>query len=88
MSNRSAEVFQEALSLPLDERAELIERLLPSLDTPDRQRIDALWAQEAEDRLDAFERGEIKTISAKEVFDKINEQKMSQWTKIFESNLL
>jgi putative addiction module component (TIGR02574 family) len=76
MSNRSAEVFQEALSLPLNERAELIERLLSSLDTPERQRIDALWAQEAEDRLDAFERGEIKTISAQKVFDKIDGQRM------------
>ncbi len=75
MSNRSAQVFQEALSLSLDERAELVERLLSSLDTPERQRIDALWAQEAEDRLEAFERGEIKTISAKEVFGKINKRK-------------
>jgi putative addiction module component (TIGR02574 family) len=76
MSNRSAAVLQEALSLPHDERAELIERLLSSLDTPGRQRIDALWAQEAEDRLNAYERGEIKTISAKEVFDKIEGQRM------------
>jgi len=75
MSNRSSEVFQEALSLPLDERAELIERLLSSIDSPDRQRIDALWAKEAEDRLDAYERGEIKTISAQRVFDKIDEQR-------------
>ena len=78
MSNRSTEVFQEALSLPLNERAELIERLLSSLNTPNRQRIDALWAQEAEDRLDAFERGEIKTISGQEVFDKINKQRILQ----------
>jgi hypothetical protein len=30
-----------------------------------------LWAQETEGRLDAFERGEIKALPAKEVFDTI-----------------
>ena len=30
--------------------------------------IHALWAQEAEDRIDAFERGDISAIPAKDVF--------------------
>lgn len=71
MSNRRAEILEEALSLPAAERAEIAERLLSSLDAPDRRRLDGLWASEAEDRLDAYERGEIKTIPAKQVFGQI-----------------
>ena len=33
--------------------------------------IDELWAQEAESRIDAYERGEITAIPAKKVFEKI-----------------
>jgi putative addiction module component (TIGR02574 family) len=69
MSKRGTEVLEEALSLPPAERAELADRLLTSLDAEPDSRIDKLWAQEAEDRLDAFERGEIKAVSAKEAFD-------------------
>jgi putative addiction module component (TIGR02574 family) len=71
MSKRGTEVLEEALSLPADERAELAERLLTSLDASHDARVDELWAQEAEDRLDAFERGEIKAVSSKEAFDTI-----------------
>jgi len=69
MSKRGAQVLEEALSLPPAERAELADRLLSSLDASAVSRIDAQWAVEAEDRIDAFERGEIKTVSASEAFD-------------------
>ncbi|MGA3325618.1 MAG: addiction module protein [Terriglobia bacterium] len=72
MSKRGTEVLEEALSLPPDERAELAERLLTSLDASHDRRVDELWAQEAEDRLDAFERGEIEAVPAREVFDTIH----------------
>jgi len=71
MSERGSEILKEALSLPPGERAEMADRLLSSLDTPDRRRVDELWASEAEDRLSAYERGEIKTVPAKQVFDQI-----------------
>ena len=66
MTSRSTELLQEALALPPDERAEMAERLLSSLDTPTDRGIENLWANEAEDRLSAFEWGEIKTVPAKE----------------------
>ena len=62
MSKRSAEVLEEALSLPPAERGELADRLLTSLDSSLGGGIDALWAAEAQDRLEAFERGEIKAV--------------------------
>ena len=58
-SHKSAQVLEQALSLPEAERAELIDRLLASLDSEAGSNNDALWAREAEARIDAFERGEI-----------------------------
>ena len=65
MSKRGTQVIREALLLPPAERAELADRLLTSLDSPPDRSIDELWAQEAEDRLAAFARGEIKAVSSR-----------------------
>ncbi|HEV2852965.1 MAG TPA: addiction module protein [Thermoanaerobaculia bacterium] len=65
------EIFRAALSLPEESRAELADRLLQSLDESDQDEIDARWAREAEDRIAAFERGEIVAISGDEVFSSL-----------------
>lgn len=41
-----------------------------------RKAIDALWSQEAEDRIDAFERGEMTAIPAEEVFAEIEKKRL------------
>jgi putative addiction module component (TIGR02574 family) len=69
MSKNEAQVLEKALALPPDERAELADRLLSSLDTERQRKIDELWVEEAEDRIDASERGEIRALSAKEAFE-------------------
>jgi len=71
MSKTAEKIFSEALSLSPNDRANLIEKLLSSFECPPDQSIDKLWAAEAEDRIDAYERGEIPAKPAKEVFDKI-----------------
>ncbi len=71
MSVQKEEIFSKALSLSPIERAELIESLITSFDFPSRKVIDELWGKEAESRIDAYERGEIEAVSAKEVFDRI-----------------
>jgi len=76
MSDRGAQILKDALSLPPTERVALVERLLASLDSPAREHIDVLWGEEAEDRIEAFERGEIPTIAAKDVFDEIRKREM------------
>lgn len=65
----SKEILKEALSLTPSEKAELIDKLLSSLDEPDR-RIDKLWAGEVEDRIDAYEQGKIKSLTVQEVLGK------------------
>ena len=72
VTEQTEHVLAEALHLPPVERAELIERLLASFEFPDRAEIDSLWAQEAEERIDAYERGEIPATPASEVFDRID----------------
>ena len=71
MSPQADRVLLDALKLSPIERAELIEKLLASFSFPDRKAIDELWAAEAEDRIDAYERGEIKSRTAAEVFARI-----------------
>ena len=61
----------DAMMLPPVDRAELIEELFFSFDTVDRKAMDALWAEEAEDRIKAFQRGEFPAIPADEVFAKL-----------------
>lgn len=51
------------------ERLELVEQILDSLDASDPA-IDALWAKEAEDRLAAYRRGEIRAVPLAEVLAK------------------
>jgi putative addiction module component (TIGR02574 family) len=71
MSPQADRVLVDALKLSPLERAELIERLLASFSFPDRRAIDERWAAEAEERIDAYERGEIKSKPASEVFARI-----------------
>lgn len=55
------QLFDQALSLPLADRAALAEQLLASLDQPDPQ-MDELIAIEAERRIDAYDNGEMRSI--------------------------
>ncbi|MCY1300679.1 putative addiction module component [compost metagenome] len=69
MSQPSQTLSKEARRLSATERLELVEDLLDSLDTPDTT-LDAQWAQEAEDRLAAYRRGELKALPLAEVLGK------------------
>lgn len=62
-------VLNEALHLSAAERAAVAEGLLSSLDKPD-PKIDQIWADEAEARIDAADRGEVESVSSEEVFSK------------------
>ena len=62
-------VLKEALTLKPSEKAQLIDKLLSSLDKSDKE-IDKLWAKEAEDRIDAYDLGKIKAISLEKILEK------------------
>ncbi len=69
MTHAANTVFNHALKLSSLERADIAERLLISLNTPDSS-IDAIWAKEADARVEAYERGEVEAVSAEQVFSK------------------
>ena len=63
------EIFRAALALSDDARAELAGQLLKSLDDSDldeEEEFERLWALEAQDRIAAYERGEIAAIPVEE----------------------
>lgn len=59
----------QVVQLPPEERMQVVERILDSLDEPDAS-LDALWAKEADNRLTAYRRGEVRAISLSEVIAK------------------
>ncbi|MCK4393762.1 addiction module protein [Candidatus Bipolaricaulota bacterium] len=72
MTAQTEEILSEALDLSPVERAELVEQILSSFDFPSREEIDALWAAEVEDRIDAYDQSKIKATPAHNVLEKID----------------
>ncbi len=68
MSITLAEVEQQARMLSPDERARLAEVLLESLRETPLSEIEAAWDLEIEERVAAYDRGEVQTYSAEDVF--------------------
>lgn len=74
MTTSTQIILKEALRLSPVERAELIDELFHSFDKSRDARLDALWAEEAESRIDAHDVGHIKAESAEVVFERINKR--------------
>ncbi|MDH4260818.1 MAG: addiction module protein [Gammaproteobacteria bacterium] len=68
MSDALKKLERQAKSLTADERARLAEYLLESIQDPPRADIEAAWDREIEQRAAAYDRGELQTISAEDVF--------------------
>jgi putative addiction module component (TIGR02574 family) len=68
MSDALKELEKQAKSLTADERARLAELLLESIQDSPLAEIEAAWDREIEERAAAYDRGELQTISAEEVF--------------------
>ena len=67
---KTQELFDEAVSLPVEIKAQLIDRLLRSIH-PIQKEIDELWVAEAEKRVEEIKSGKVKTIPGDEVFKRI-----------------
>ena len=63
----SKEVLEQALHLKPEERFLVVEGLLRSLDEPDKE-LDAIWAEEAEKRLNAYRAGRLDGIAMEDLF--------------------
>ncbi|MBW7897772.1 MAG: addiction module protein [Candidatus Brocadia sp. BROELEC01] len=67
---KTKELFDEAVSLLVEIRTQLVDKLLKSLH-PLQKEIDELWVVEAEKRVEEIKSGKVKTIPGDEVFKKI-----------------
>ena len=68
MSDVLKELEQQAKALTPEERARLAEVLLESLQDAPMAEIQAAWDREVEQRVAAYDRGELQTFSAEDVF--------------------
>ena len=53
------QLLKEAKILSNEEKADLIDGLLASMDPVEQAEVDRAWAEEIERRIDAYDRGEI-----------------------------
>jgi putative addiction module component (TIGR02574 family) len=63
-------IEDEALHLPKDERAQLIQRLVLSLDSPSVEELRADWLLEARRRAEELDSGAVQAVPSDEVMRK------------------
>jgi putative addiction module component (TIGR02574 family) len=63
------QIINQALNLPPEDKARVVDELLSSLDQPD-EAIDALWRKEVEDRVAGYKDGILKSVSLEEALAK------------------
>ncbi|GFE89417.1 addiction module protein [Steroidobacter agaridevorans] len=61
------QILEQARALSTEDRAKLINSLLESLDSP-LSAVEKVWAEEIEQRIAGFDRGEISAYPAEDVF--------------------
>ena len=68
MPDLVAELAERSRALAIEDRSRLVELLLETLHEPPLSEIEAAWDKEIERRVAAYERGEVETYSAEDVF--------------------
>jgi putative addiction module component (TIGR02574 family) len=68
MSTSAKKIEAVALSLDIEDRAQLAGKLLMSLDEPSASEVERLWLDEAERRLQEYRAGTVQGIAADDVF--------------------
>jgi putative addiction module component (TIGR02574 family) len=66
-----ATIRNEIEKLAPAEKASLIDLLWESLDDHSIQQVEAKWAAESEDRIDAFERGELPAVNGPSALEEL-----------------
>lgn len=74
MARTLNEIEREVMQLSRQERAELVERLIATLDVDEDVDAEELWIQEAERRYQEYRAGRIASKSAVQVFEDAKQQ--------------
>jgi putative addiction module component (TIGR02574 family) len=67
MEQSSQSILDQALKLPVNERAEVAEQLIQSLDPQANSEVESAWQQEIQQRLSEIDSGVARTIPWEEV---------------------
>ena len=67
------QIIREAESLPVDERAQIVDSLLRSLNQTVPE-IDQLWVTASQSRLDALRSGMVRSIGIEAVLDRLQDR--------------
>nr|MDO8118722.1 addiction module protein [Candidatus Sigynarchaeota archaeon] len=67
MASKMKDIEKQALELPVEERAQLIERLIRSLDEEEDPNAEKAWIAEARRRHEELQRGEVSGKPAEQV---------------------
>lgn len=67
------QITTEAMHLPVSSRAELAEKLVESLDLPEDDDIQRMWAAEALRRRDDVRSGRVQTIPGEQVLAEVRQ---------------
>jgi putative addiction module component (TIGR02574 family) len=68
MRDQLKDLVERGRALPPDERERLVDELLASLNQPAAGELAQAWEAEIERRLARYDRGEVQSIEAEEVF--------------------
>ncbi len=63
------EIFLDVSPLQSLDKLQLVDKILISLNPIDKD-IETIWAKEVEERLEAYDKGLLSTVSSKDVFAK------------------
>jgi putative addiction module component (TIGR02574 family) len=74
MNNLAEKLIEEALMLPLKERAELADKLLQSLNIPTQSEVDQMWKEEAEKRVAEYDEKIIESLNGENVIKEIRKR--------------
>ena len=67
---KTKDIIAEVISLPVEERAMVVDFLLKSLNPPELE-IDKKWAAVAKQRLEEVRSGKVEAVPGEEVFKRI-----------------
>lgn len=71
MSDLAEKFIKEALMLPLEERAELVDKLLQSLNVPTQTDVNRLWMEEVEQRIQDYDSKKVESLDGENVIKEI-----------------
>jgi putative addiction module component (TIGR02574 family) len=73
MDTQAQQILQTALALPWDDRVEIAESLILSLDAEKAAEVEAAWAEEIRRRIESIDSGKAKLIPSDKVMREMRE---------------